>query len=486
MLSRRRIKSWYRNAVRWVATRWRMLLRAVVLSPAVLVGASILWLGVFMTGREDAAISWYRREAARCMAAKDYSNARLCYASLVKRKPDESGYKYGLAAALSKLGEQSASAMLMRQLAPEDGPGYLPAQLDVAQQLLGGSAPTPEALRSAEARLQQILKVHPKHPAAHAMLAVLYARADQWDLAKPHMALGGPAVDELALPAALTFVQRGDDTESEIWARRAIAYYAPRVKADPKNSEQCLKYAQANLLLRDFAKTIEILDAGWQQSRHPAFPKAVAHVSSLWLKQSPNMDAPRRLALLENGLKSDPQNLILLQLLLDPATAAAAASVQPTTAPVQGAAVRAFVGAVDASRRRHPEQARPELQLALDLGGPQMPSIASNLACVWADSEVEDAACALTLSTTLLELRPDDLIARRAQGIVLSRQKQWPNAIEHLEAALAAMPDDPAIHAAMATAYENLGQKDLAATHRRLSAPTTIPTTTPTTRTTHK
>lgn len=479
MPSKRRIKSWYRKGVRWVAKRWRMLLLALVLSPAVLVTISIVLLAMLATGPDDAAVAWYRREGAHRMSTGDFATARLCYASLVQKSPEKLEYKYGLATSLSKLGEYTAAAMLMRQLAPEDAAGYLPAQLEVARQLLSAPSPTPEAIRSTEARLQQVLKVQPKNAEAHSMLAVLYSKSNQWDLVKQHMAFSGAAVDELTLPAALAFAQRGDQTESEVWARHAVAYYAPRVKADPKNDDQRLKYAQACLLLRDFAKTLEILDAGWQQNRNPVFRKAVGRVSSLWLSDSPTMDAPRKLALVENGLLWDSQNSALLGLLLDPETASVAAALQPTTAPVQGAAVRALLQAVDACRQKHAEDLRSNLALALNLGGAPMTSIASNLTCVWVDSKPQDLAVALRFNTSLLELQPGAPVVQRAQGIVLVRQEQWGKAVEYLTAALPAMPDDGGIHGALAIAYEKLGKPDLAAKHLALSQPTTVPTTTP-------
>ena len=481
MVSMPPIRSWYRAGRHWCAARWRAFLAVLAVLPAVLVALSILLLAILTTGPDYSSRLWYRSEAARCMSAGDFATARLCYASLVQKSPDNPGYKYGLATSLSKLGEHTAAAMLMRQLAPEDAPGYPPAQLEVANQLLSDPSPKPEALRSAEARLQQVLKVQPNNRDAHSMLAVLYSKSDRWDLVKQHMAFGGAAVDELALPAALAFAQRNDRDESEIWARRAVAYYAPRVKADPKNDDQRLRYAQAYLLLRDFAKTLEILDAGWQQNKSLVFRKAVARVCSLWLTESPTMDAPRRLVLIENGLMWDPQNSALLELLLDPETTNAAARLQPTTAPVQGAAIRALLQAVDACRQKHPERVRSNLALALNLGGLPMTSIASNLTCVWVDSKAQDAACALTFNTILLELQPHAPFVQRAQGIVLTRQEQWGKAIEYLTAALPAMPDDLGIHSALATAYEKLGKKDLAAMHHRLSQPTTAPATTPST-----
>lgn len=472
--------AWPGNLIRWTATiqrpaRRHQLLLALAVAPVVVVALSILLLPLLLTGPKNRAANWYQRLADESLARHDYATAQLCYASLFQTRPDDLKYEYGLALSLSKLGQDKAATILMRKLAPEDAAGYLPAQLQVVRDLLADSSPSPEARRSAEVRLQQILKAQPKNPEVHAMLAVLYSKADRWDLARGHMALAGPAVDELTLPAALALSDRGDRAESEIWARRALAYYAPRLKADPTNDDLRLKYAQACLLLRDFTKTLEILDAGWQQDKKPAFRKAVAHVTSLWLRESPTMEASRRLGLLENGLAWDAQNPALLQLVLDPETASAADSVQPTTASVQGAAIRALAQAVDSCRRHHPDHARADLELALTVGGPAMPSIVGNVACLWAYSKAPDAACALTLSSALLELRPTEPFAQRAQGMALAQQEKWEQALGYLEAALPAMPQDLGIHTVLATTYEKLGKPELAEKHRKLAQLATAP-----------
>ena len=475
------VRLWLARGVVWCAERWPARLITLAFSPAVLVIASMVLVGILVMRPNRLSDAWYAQQAIRSKSAGDFATARLCYASLLQRSPTNAEYQYGMAISLSKLGENAAAAMLMRRLTPEDAPGHPPAQLDLARQQLGGPSPNPDAVRSTEARLKQVLKAWPKEPKAHSMLAVLYSKSNRWDLAKKHMAQAGGAADELAFQAALAFADRGDQAESEVWARRAAAYLAPRVMADPKNDDLRLQYAQAYLLLHDFPQTLEILEAGWEQDHHPVFRKVVAHVTSLWVQQSPTMEAGRRLALIENGLSWDSQNTALLQMLLEPVTLQAAALVQPTTEPLHGAAIYALIQAVDACRQKNPEAVRSELQRAIDLGGPPMASIAAYLSSVWADSKAPDSPSALTLSTTLLEIRPNEPISQWAQGKVLAQQGKWAVAVGYLEAALAAMPEDRSIHGSLATVYEKLGRMDLAATHRLWSEPTTAPGTMPAT-----
>ena len=476
-----RLRRYARILGHWWAAHRHSILAVLAVAPVVLVALSILFLALLMLRPARSTTVWYQQEGARSLARGDYATARLCYASVLKDRPDSQDCQYGLAMSLMGLGEQAGAAALMQKLAPPDGIGYAPAYVQFAQGLLQNPSPTPETLTRAEQQLLFALKTLPKDKKTHALLAALYSKTGRWDQVKDHLTLAGTVPGELALMAAQAFAQRGDWIETEKWARSAAAHYGLKVKTDPKDETSRLNYAQSTLLLRDFAKTLDILDAGYQQGKQPVFRKAVAHVSSLWIREAPTMEAPRRLALLENGLNWDPQNAALLQVVLDPATAAAAAKVQPTTNSVQGATIRALAQAVANCRKNQPDKARSELELALNLGGPSMASITGNVACLWAYSKAPDAASALTLSSVLLDLRPNEAVAQRAQGMVLAQQEKWTQALGYLQPALTAMPQDLGIHTALASSYEKLGQPELAEKHRKLAQPTTAPTTGPTT-----
>ncbi len=479
MLSGAGIRSWYQAGISWCAVAWWLLLGLLALSPTLLVVGSVVLLGVLAKGPDLSPVSWYRQEAARRMAARDFATARLCYARLLQKSPNTLEYKYGLAITLSKLGENAAAEMLMRQLAPEDAAGYPTAQLEVARELLSGGSPTPDAIHSAEARLKQVLKVHPSDPQAHSMLAVLYSKASRWDLVKQHMAFGGTVVEDLALPAARVFAAQGDWVEANIWGRRAATIYADRVKLNLADDESRMKWAQATLVLKNFEETLAILEAGWKRGNQPMFRGAIGEVSALWLNTVPTMDATRKLAVLENGLQWDSQNEALLQMLLDPATANGASDPDPALPPARGAAARAMCQSVAACRRDQPQRVRSELKLAMEVGGPAMLSMVANVACIWAYGDAPDSGLALRLSTALLEACPDEPIAQRAQGLILARQERWAPAVECLEAAVKAMPGDKKIHSVLATAYDKLGRPALADAHRNLARPTTVPATAP-------
>jgi uncharacterized protein HemY len=73
------------------------------------------------------------------------------------------------------------------------------------------------------------------------------------------------------------------------------------------------------------------------------------------------------------------------------------------------------------------------------------------------------------LSSALVQLRPQDPIAQRAQGLVLAKQGRWNLAAKCLETALASMPGDATMHSALASAYDQMGMPAMAGQQRRLS-----------------
>jgi len=55
--------------------------------------------------------------------------------------------------------------------------------------------------------------------------------------------------------------------------------------------------------------------------------------------------------------------------------------------------------------------------------------------------------------------------------VILARLGRWRDALPDLEAALADSPDDVELHQSLASAYESLGDLDMAARHRRAAVP---------------
>ena len=91
----------------------------------------------------------------------------------------------------------------------------------------------------------------------------------------------------------------------------------------------------------------------------------------------------------------------------------------------------------------------------------------NNLAWALSQDPDKDLDRALAAVNRALELAPDEFRFRETRGQILVGLGRWQEAVDDLEFALNGMPDVPAIHVALATAYENLGQAELAEIHRQ-------------------
>lgn len=457
----------------------RLLLLGLGALPAIIVIGVALAMGIMLIGPDRSSITWYEQHGRNALIQKDYAVARLCYATLVRKKANDPEYQFGLAQSLAGLGDVGPALALIRQLAPDEGVGYLPAHLFLARQYMIDAAATDEMLDRAESHLLRVVKNEPKNQMAHTMLAGIYAKRGKWDLVNEHVSQGGSAADEIGLTAAEAFAQRRDFVSMEMWAKRAATLYSAKSKADPKDVQSRLRWAQAMALLKENEQCVTILQEGWTQTKDPIFPRYLAQAIGLWLHNSASLDAPRRLSLLEQGLAWDGQNGLLLQQLFDSRSSDAATRVVATTQPVAGAAARAFVQAIVAARSRNIDKVRSELELAFKLQPDLVLPVMANAATAWTFNKEPNAENSLLLSNALLQLKPTEAVANRAHGLILTKLEKFAHAIPYLQTGLQSMPQDRALHEAIAVCYEETGKPELAAEHRAATQPAaTQPSTT--------
>jgi tetratricopeptide (TPR) repeat protein len=91
----------------------------------------------------------------------------------------------------------------------------------------------------------------------------------------------------------------------------------------------------------------------------------------------------------------------------------------------------------------------------------------NNLAWALSKEPGQDLDRALAAVNEALERRPEEFRFRETRGQILVALGRWDEAVGDLEFALNGMPDAADVHGALATAYERLGQTDLATIHRQ-------------------
>jgi Flp pilus assembly protein TadD len=160
---------------------------------------------------------WYRATADSAFAAGDYHTAAVCYHRLLQSRPTDEAIALNLAESLQSTGQEDGAASLLARLAPEDRPGYLPAQLALARQILSEDAPVASEIDSAERHLKWVLQLTPVDPRAYALLAELYALRGEWEKADVFAGRLGTSVPSLRERLSAIARQQGNTFDVHRW-----------------------------------------------------------------------------------------------------------------------------------------------------------------------------------------------------------------------------------------------------------------------------
>jgi cytochrome c-type biogenesis protein CcmH/NrfG len=124
--------------------------------------------------RPDRLDARYRQDAGSAMASGDFRTARVCYERLLQHSPADAPLLFGLARSLQGLDQNAEAMQLLGRLAPIDGPGYAPAHVLLAEQILSASTDD-KSVRLAEDHLRRALQLDPANSDARSLLARIYA-----------------------------------------------------------------------------------------------------------------------------------------------------------------------------------------------------------------------------------------------------------------------------------------------------------------------
>jgi tetratricopeptide (TPR) repeat protein len=472
---------WRHVLVWW---RERQLRPALLGLPALACGLALAGLAVSaaLTPTQEIEARYLVR-AEKALKAKDSTTALICYDRLAYRSAERPDLLFGLAQAADAAGQTDRARALIDELAPLEQPGYGPAHLWLACQLLRGPNPPADVRKTAERHLLHALDARVEDTVlVHGLLCELYMTDGDYEQAEPHLLKAVKVRPLLRLRAAQLYAQRGDKERARVECELVIAHFRERSKADPSDHFARLAWADATTLLGSlseewerFRETLRILDEGFALSHNAIYQTFAARVYVTWydaLGRSREATAADRLLVLEEGLGRDPGNPDLLDRMLrvtqlpgddgEKATEALHRLLASGKAP----AAAHFALGVVALRRGRNEEARLHWEQANALS-PDMPVVANNLAMLLATAKEPDLPRALGLIDLALERSPKEPNFRHTRGTILQKMGRYKEALTDLEAALVAFPDSSKLHTQLADVYEQLGVPELAAEHRR-------------------
>lgn len=469
-------------AYAWLATRpYRQMVWGL---PALLLLMPVVATAGWRLVRGPGSVAKpYKLAVQEAREAGDYETMQLWERKLAQLGVDTQRSNY--MAALKLLededpDQQAAGRERMQQLAPLDSPGYPAAHFWLLQDaLISADMPLEEKLQVVEAHLQQLTELGIKGPGvdlARARWLVLADRPEEAvDLLKP-MADEEPAAAVQLMYLSVKLDRADDARRNATRVRDFLTAARERNGALTVGDLQTL--AAAYEILGD-ADGFEATLRDWRQLEpdrddlEPMLARIV--VARLRAEvQSQHIDAGQLTELL-----TDVAGLGAAQQAVDAALGAVmsrrdgaavleeigqqllADADAPTRLLLNVGTTAAAVGDYEtaAALLRRATEAAPENGAAWN-----------NLAWVLSNSddpaEWQEARAA---ADRAVGLAPDAPSFRETRGQVLVKLEQWDAAVDDLEYAINGLPDSKPTHAALAQAYEALGQSELAAAHQALA-----------------
>jgi len=449
---------------------------ALLCLPALLTIAVVTWGGLVSHETAMRTVARYRQAGQTAVEAKDAELAALYFHKLLYLDESEPQARYGLALLADARGDTQPAERLMQQLAPTPDSGYAPAQFWLAQQRIRRSSteqrPLPvQDVELLQKRLSYVVAQEPRHMEARRLLGQLCIDTGRVTEAVTHLAVAAEDQPSLHLTLIQLGTVLGNRTVREFHGKAAREYFQRQLAAKPQDTEAELGLAAAELSLGNATRAIDLLQDGMTRTDDPRFQLGLTSGYLAIFDQTDPRDIARRLELIERAWRHGPDNAAVLtrvqQLAASsgPEAERARKTIERSLEMGKAPALAHFLlGAMDfgagelTAARSHFEEAH-----RLD---PTSAQTANNLAWLLSNSEPLDLSRALLLVTAVVRSFPAQANFRETRGQILVKLGRYQEAVTDLEMALAALPGTPAIHEALAKAYDALGDKELAARHR--------------------
>ncbi|MGE3819940.1 MAG: tetratricopeptide repeat protein, partial [Isosphaeraceae bacterium] len=352
---------------------------------------------------------------------------------------------------------------------------FQPARFWLARRLVLNSGRYRPRMIEGEKHLRRLLKANPNALPIKMTMADYYFLNGMAREARPFLEEVAPNNPDYLVKLAGVCSILGDKEESRRRANQVIDLARPLVEKDPKNLGARIHWSNALVVLEDFENSLGILkSADVPEESKPLLNQTMAVICASWADSlaAKKATAGERLDVLIRGLDFDPNSTPLHTRIADLLSAEGEDYKRVRELMLkmiendQSPALIHFALGNDEWTRGRLAEARAEWQKALDSKRP-MPLAANNLAWSLAYLEPLDLNRALDLIEKAAALMPNNPQIRGTHGQVLTKLGRWEEAAPKLEEVIRLGLGSPAIHRALADAYDHLNKPVLATEHRR-------------------
>jgi tetratricopeptide (TPR) repeat protein len=267
-----RLHEWYHRA------NVRRLLLGLPVALAVI--ATMIGAALAKQGARSDLVAHYARMGDEAFRAKDWNRARICFQRLVNQDPESGIFRYRLAVALARCGLRPQAAAVLEELSPEDRPGYGPAHLERAGELLAqaGERNSAAAVERALRHLDFALVADPKLAEAHALKARLLLQLNRVAQARPHLEPGAAVEPSLLIVLGRMLLGEGRQAEAGSALSSAVSTLGTRLAESPENDRLRLALADALSAAGRFEDAEEVIAVGVQRAVTESLAVALARL----------------------------------------------------------------------------------------------------------------------------------------------------------------------------------------------------------------
>jgi tetratricopeptide (TPR) repeat protein len=465
-----------RFVVQWWSTRpWSSLLLGL---PAIVSGLALVavepWHNRALPGE------WARRYDQAGMSALrqgDLQAADVYFRRVAMLDESSPAACYGLALTAEQQKDLTRARGWMLRIASETEAGYAPAHFWLAKDLIRHKTPLdPQDARVLEHHLQQAARSPAHHVESRVNLTQLYMLRGETDKAIAQMELASAERPALQLDLAQLYELGGRKADARRAAAKAGDFFEARTLAEPRQAPLRQAWAASLALQERYEDAVRVLTAGLSQPDPKPFEQALAAVYLRWMNSNTATKKPNaaeQLEFLERILQHDAANeqaLVMLDKLAlgtDESAVGAAELLKKILARGAAPAVIHLVLGTRALAAGDVQAGLMHLEQAQERNA-KIPEVMNNLAWGLTQKPEPDLERALQLAETAQKLsqHPETY---DTVGTILAKLGRHREAVTQLETALRVLPPRAAIHRKLGDLYEQLGDADLAAEHRRLA-----------------
>ena len=306
--------------------RYLTYLRFLFGLPAVVIAVTAIAAVLF--GNETPKtrlVSDYLAAAQTAFRDDRLVEADLYYRKVVSLEPFNADYQYSLATTADAMKSPRRAWALMSSIAPDDKVGHGRAHLWQALRLYEiAKKPKPPADLASrlEHHLLAAIKRLGKHHQAHMMLGQLYltqatrnADAELLEKALFHLSEGVESYPETRMSIAELHRRLGNGEQAKREATACLEYYQEKLDADRNDIDARLRVGLAHSFLLKYGSAVKVLREGLQLSDDPRLRQSLAGAylaAARVVDLQQNRDVAKQLELLQEALKLDPENHLIL------------------------------------------------------------------------------------------------------------------------------------------------------------------------------